>query len=148
MLTAPEVMPLVLQACPSFSTVWSSLQHDDLHVDEDGNRLHYADAAEVARHLVARFQAGAWDELRACFHVIERLHLEGDPYVRELATIGYLEDIQNAAEREQIVGGATAFVPFLGVESARWWRGLSGFWAGEEPHVRAVDSTEDGSGSR
>ncbi|HEX8488768.1 MAG TPA: hypothetical protein VF642_09520 [Propionibacteriaceae bacterium] len=56
---------------------------------------------------------------RGAGDVFERLHLQGDPYVRELATIGYLEDLQNAAQREQIGSGSTPFVPFLGVESAR-----------------------------
>lgn len=79
---------------------------------------------------------------RCPFDVIERLHLEGDTYVRELATIGYLEGIQNAADADQIGGGATALEPFLGAESARWWQGLNAFWTGAAPYVRTADPTD------
>ena len=138
MITRDDVMPLLLAACPSFATTWAGdLEHDDVHVDEDGTRLHHLDAGVFATHLVALHRAGEDDEVRAAFAVIERLHLEGDPYVRELATIGYLEDVEGdvASHPEDLA----FFDSVLGPESARWWRGLRAFWAGRAPSVTATD---------
>jgi len=42
-----------------------------------------------------RNAAGDRDEFPAVFGVIDDLHLRGDQYVCELATIGFLEDLQN-----------------------------------------------------
>ncbi len=39
--------------------------------------------------------SGRTDTFGKVFTLIERLHVEGDEYVRQLATIGYLEDLQN-----------------------------------------------------
>lgn len=61
------------------------------------------------------------------------MHTDGDAYVAKLATIGYLEGIQNAAGHAGLDPGV--FVTYLGAESARWWRGLDKFWAGLHPTV-------------
>ncbi|MCB0994624.1 MAG: hypothetical protein KDB21_06015, partial [Acidimicrobiales bacterium] len=71
------------------------------------------------------------------FAVIERMHTDGDAYVAELATIGYLEGIQNMVGHAGV--DPAVFVPYLGPESARWWRGLDRFWAGEHPTVEPND---------
>lgn len=137
MITRDEVMPLLLAACPSFASTWADLEHDDVHVNDDGTRLHYLDASMFATHLVELHRSGRDDEVRAAFVVIERLHLEGDPYVSELATIGYLEDVEGdvAAHPDELA----FFESVLGPESARWWRGLQAFWTGRAPLVRATD---------
>ena len=133
-ITCDEVMPLLLVACPSFGPTWSSdLERDDVHVNEDGTRLHYLDAGVFATHLVGLHRSGADDEVRAAFAVIERLHVEGDPYVRELASIGYLEDLQGDVRAHP---DDHAFVEsVLGPESAARWRGLRAFWSGRAPFV-------------
>ena len=43
-------------------------------------------------------QADEWTDIE----VIERWHLEGDDYVREAATVGLLEDLQNTNEVDPI----------------------------------------------
>jgi hypothetical protein len=97
----PEaVMPLILQATPSFEPVWADLVEEN--ADEQG-RLYNLDAAAVARHLVGLLERGVTDELTAALGVIERLLTEGDAYVQELARVGYLEDLQNAAARSPTV---------------------------------------------
>jgi hypothetical protein len=65
--------------------------------------------------------------------VIERLHVEGDPYVREAATIGLLEGIQNVWGNNGV--DPELFFPFLLPESVRWWKSLNKFWNGESKHV-------------
>lgn len=138
MITRDDVVPLLLAACPSFAGVWSTLEHDPLVVEDDGSRLHYLDAARVADHLVALLVAGERDQVAAALAVVERMHLEGDPYVRELATVGYLEDLQNVADRHPACERGQ-LEPLLGPESLRWWRGLDAFWSGGAPAVLPRD---------
>jgi hypothetical protein len=104
---------------PTFVTATGARSIDETH-------------AAVARHLVDLLERGIADELAATLGVIERLHTEGDAYVQELATIGYLEDLQAVAARSLTVE-PDDFVPLLGPESRRWWRGLNAFWSGEAP---------------
>lgn len=134
-ITADDVPGLFAAALPTWPA--GDGGEDDLHVDDDGTRLHYLDAAERARHLVERLAAGAMDEVEAAFALIERMHVEGDAYVRELATIGYLEDIQNGLLRAGVP--LAVIEPLLGPESVRWWRGVEAFWRGEAPAVLPVD---------
>ena len=70
------------------------------------------------------------------FEAIERLHLEGDEYVREAATIGALEGIQNVAGNDGI--DPEEFVIYLRPESLRWWGQLNEFWEGRIPYVGAT----------
>jgi len=69
----------------------------------------------------------------AVARVIERLHVEGDGYVREAATIGLLEGIQNAWSNNTV--DPESFVPHLLPESLRRWRSLNDFWSGESTSV-------------
>ncbi|MCP3974170.1 MAG: hypothetical protein GY720_06730 [bacterium] len=132
-----EVMPMLLAACPSFLDQWAELRDDPCHLNDDGSRLLYLDAGYFARHLVETYKAGHLDELAATFTVIERLLIEGDDYVEELAAIGFLEDIENFAGH----GGVDpkVFEPFLLRASWRWWRGLERFWSGSQPVAEPFD---------
>lgn len=137
MLHPDEVVPLLLAAVPSFADAWRDLEHDPIHVDEEsGERLHYLDAGEFTRHLAVLQRRGATEELQRAFAVIEVLHVDGDHYVQELATIGFLEGIQSAASHADDVS-ASDFERYLGPVSQRWWSGLDEFWAGRAPTVQA-----------
>ena len=67
--------------------------------------------------------------------VLERLHLEGEGFVKELATIGILESIQNVWGHTET--GPKVFCRFMLPESKKWWNELNDFWAGKIPHVGA-----------
>ena len=139
MVGRDDVMPLVLEAVPSFSEQWSEIKDDPMFLDEAaGRRLHYIDAAWFAPHVVGLQRSGATGELTRLFQVIEMLHTDGDDYVKELATIGYLEGIQTACSHTADVR-QEEFEPYLGPESRRWWRGLKAFWSGKIPIVQARD---------
>ena len=126
MLSADDVRPLLVAAVPAFQG------------PADGDGLPYVDAAAFAAHLVGRFVAGDEGDVAAGCAAIERLHVEGDDYVRTLATMGYLEDIQNASLRAGL--DLDRWLPFLGAESLRWWRCLIASWSGEvPPPVRPMD---------
>ncbi len=91
--------------------------------------LLYVHLGRFARHLVRQKQLGNDAEFAEVFGVIERLHSDGDPYVREAATIGLLEGIQNVARHGTL--DPETFLPYLGTESARWWQKLNNFWDGD-----------------
>lgn len=126
-----EVMPLLRAACPSFEERWRA--HVSSNVYEEG--LLYLDLAELAHHLVELMRAGTTTELPAVFEVIERLHLDGTDAVKEAATIGLLEDLQNLAQQAGL--DVDRFAAFLQPESSRWWAEVAAFWRGEIPYVGA-----------
>ncbi|HAP78078.1 MAG TPA: hypothetical protein DCR14_18590 [Acidimicrobiaceae bacterium] len=144
-IRARDVMPLLLNAAPSFLSTWYGIEDDHLSLDVPGGRLHYLDAGAFARHVIEIHRGNNRRWLQNAFDVIERMHTDGDVYVAELATIGYLEGIQNIAGHAGV--DPEVFVPYLGPESLRWWRGLDRFWAGEHPTVEPNDDEPSGPGA-
>src|SRR5882762_6362892 len=80
MITKPQVVPMLLDACPSFRPVWEE------HLHDNGEEVLYVALGDFARHLLELFQAGTTEAFPGVARVIERLHVEGDPYVREAAS--------------------------------------------------------------
>jgi hypothetical protein len=71
------------------------------------------------------------------------MHIEGDRYVQELATIGFLEDLQNTNMHP--TGSSPAdFVPFLSPLSRWWWDEVKLFWEGTIPYVGGSGRTKPG----
>lgn len=114
MITQDEVMSLLLEACPSFADRWQ--EHRSVWGDE---HLLYLDLGEFAHHLVELSRSDLTDEFPAVFAVIERLHVEGDAFVKEAATIGLPEGMQNIAGHSGVE--SELFVAYLGPVSAQWW---------------------------
>jgi hypothetical protein len=133
MITKEQVMPLFLQACHSFNERWE--EHRAFYDDED---LLYVDLGEFAHHLVELHKTNQISEFPAVFEVIERLHLEGNAYVKEAATIGMLEGIQNVGGNSGV--NPEDFSDYLKPESAKWWRQLNDFWNGKIPYVVATQN--------
>jgi hypothetical protein len=131
MITKEQVMPLLLNACPSFSKRWE--EHRDFY---EGKELLYVELGEFAHHLVELHKANRIEEFPVVFKVIERMHLEGDHYVKEAATIGMLEGIQNVAGNSGLE--PEEFVQYLKPESFKWWRQLNDFWEAKIPYVGAT----------
>jgi hypothetical protein len=129
MIEQSEVGPLLVEACPAFAEEWRS------HVAEHGNDLLYVAAGDFARHLLLVHQRGEVAPLVAAARVIEQLHREGSPWVKEFATIGILEGVQNVWSNNQV--DPERFAEHLLPESQRWWRGLNKFWSGQASVVRA-----------
>jgi hypothetical protein len=131
MITREQVMPLLVDACPSFTEKWKEQQA--LFPDEP---LLYLDLAEFARHLIELHANAQTQELALVFEVVERLHFEGDHFVKEATVIGLLEGIQNNVGDKGIA--PEAFIIYLKPESKRWWRQLNDFWSGKIPYVGAT----------
>ncbi len=123
MITKDQMIPLLLEACPSF-------QADvDAHRSDYGEEIPYVLLGDFVHHLLYLFRQHQADKLRAVARVIERLHVEGDSYVREAATIGLLEGIQNVWSNQGVE--PEVFVPYLLPISAKWWQSLNDFWDGK-----------------
>jgi hypothetical protein len=126
-ISRDQMIPLLLEACPSF-----------LHVLEEhrqyyGEEIPYVVLGDFARHLLQLHQQHQTEDFPAIAQVIERLHVEGDQYVREAATVGLLEGIQNVWGNE---GAAPElFVRYLLPESAKWWQSLNDFWSGKSKFI-------------
>jgi len=127
-ITKPEMMPLILEVCPSFESKWRAFL--DYWGDESEPPLYLA-LSDLARHLIdmlARDDVATFPEV---FAVVERWHIEGVPYVAEAASIGLLEDLQNTGLHTSTT--PEQFRPYLLPESAKWWDRLNEFWEGRKP---------------
>lgn len=122
---------MLLETCPSFRTRWTA------YVAESGydESLLYVHLGKFARHLVELLKAGSTAEFAAVFNAVEGLHVDGDEYVREAVTIGFLEGLQNVAGHAGI--DPESFAPYLRSESMKWWAELNGFWSGQGPRAGA-----------
>jgi hypothetical protein len=124
MITKEEMVQPMLAACPSFIPTWREFIAE-WKDDRAGPPLYVA-LGDLARHLVELLQQGKTEQFDAIFDVVERWHREGEHYVREAATVGLLEGIQNAAEYRGV--DPSVFEPWLRPESKRWWDKLNLFW--------------------
>lgn len=123
----------MLSACPSFEPTWREFAQDaERSPNEDP--LYYVLLGDLARHLLALQAAGSTDELPAVFEVVERWHTEGDYYVKEAATIGLLEGIQNNASHRDFDTGV--FETWLKPETKKWWLKLNRYWDGDIEALR------------
>jgi len=116
----------LLVADPSFQARWAEFVAE--WSDEPELPLYLA-LTSLARHLLGRLEAGDTVGFDRVFAVVEQWHTSGDAYVREAASIGFLEELQTLS------GGsgkrAVTVEPWLGPESRRSWDRLDRFWAGE-----------------
>lgn len=125
MIAKDDMMGVLLDVCPSFAPQWEAFQ-DEWREAADDLPL-YLVLADFARHLIGLLERGETAGLPALFAAVERLHVEGEHCVREAATVGLLEALQNhnlhknGTDPEQ-------FRPYLGSDSARWWDKLYRFW--------------------
>jgi hypothetical protein len=123
MITKLDMMDSMLEACPSFRPQWDKFL---VEWNSDDDKPLYLALAGLARHLIQKLATGDVDSLSTAFAVVERWHKEGDSFVREAATIGLLEDLQNENLHESTT--PMEFEPFLLTESAKSWKEVDLFW--------------------
>lgn len=113
---------MLLEACPSFREALAE------SIRWNGEEFLYTHAGVLANHLLERHRAGDERALASAGAFIEMLHVEGDSYVQNLGTIGFLEGIQN-----HWAGALAAeeFKPYLGPVSTKAWEDLNDFWDGK-----------------
>jgi hypothetical protein len=96
--------------------------------------LPYLLAGAFIRHLASLNVQGRREEFGAVFDLFERLHTEGDSYVSELATVGFLEDLGNG-NMHRNGSKPEDFEKYLRPESRWWWEELELFWSGKIPYL-------------
>jgi hypothetical protein len=123
MIDRTEMIPLLVEACPSFGPPWRKFRAEWANESE---LPCYIAIGEFARHLSTVLASGNEDVLRNVFDVVERLILEGDPYVQEAAVVGVIEDLQNS----NLHSGTKPdqYLPYLLPQSRRWWTKVEAFW--------------------
>ncbi len=130
----------MLEADPSFDGKWQEFCDEYSHVPE---QPYYLALSELAMHLVDRIQSGDVANMAEVFNVVERWHVEGDRYVREAASIGLLEGIQNLLGgngRNRTPNSVNAHIEqWLGPESLKWWVKLDRFWDGDKTALQYDD---------
>ena len=128
-----QVIDLFLHACPSFesSEHWRTYDAD---WGQEREQPLYLFASSLVLHLAELNAAGHREEFADVFAVIDRMHTEGDRYVRELATIGLLEDLQNT-NFHPTGSDPSDFVAFLSAVSRWWWDEVELFWEGKIAYV-------------
>jgi hypothetical protein len=124
MILREQVIDLLLEACPSYRARWEAYRAAPVFDAE----LLYVNLGDFADHVVDLLERGERAELSAVIEALERLHVDGDDDVKEAATIGLLEGIQNVAGHRGVP--TKRLEEGLGVETRRWWYSLDAFWSG------------------
>jgi hypothetical protein len=126
-ISKDEMMDGMLQACPSFRPDWDAFLEE---WRSDADKPLYLALGALARHLIAMLATEDTAGLVAAFEAVERWHLEGDAFVREAATVGLLEDLQNDGLHQST--SPADLERFLLPESLKWWRKVDRFWRNGE----------------
>jgi hypothetical protein len=99
-------------------------EYQDRWPDEDRNTFN--DMAVIAHYLVDCYERGALAEFPAAFSVLEQCLAQGDMQVRDAATIGVIEDLQNIASHRSFA--PKAIEPWLQPLSRTAWEKLAASW--------------------
>ncbi len=124
MIYKEQMMPLLVEANPEFKPEWEAFvkywgnESDELPL--------YLSLGDYSLHLIEKLSSGETENFSQVFEVVERLHLEGEHYVKEAATVGLLEGIQNVMLNRNME--PERFRSYLQPETLRWWDKLYDFW--------------------
>lgn len=124
-----QIEGLITKACPSVMTSQDFRQWKEAWTKET-EPPYYLLASSLVRHLTHLNSLKKYDEFPELFALIEELHLRGDQYVNEWATVGILEDLQNT-NLHPAGSAPDDFVRFLGPVSKWWWEEVNLFWNGQ-----------------
>ena len=113
----------ILEISDGFRPIWNEYLEE---WKDDDELPQYLALGDLARYISSLISESKDEEIKKIFSVIERWHLEGDSYVKEAATVGILEDLQNT----NVVGvGVPEKVElYLLPESKKWWLKVYEFW--------------------
>ena len=125
MITKEEMFTPILAACPAFQAEWELFLEE--RQDTSEGSPYYLALSELARHLIGLLERNETEAIGAVFRVVEDWHLKGDQFVREAATVGLLEDLQNTNLHQ---GGTKPddFLPYILPETKFWWLKVVDFW--------------------
>ena len=110
----------------------------DFTIDEVDEGLPYCVAGSFAFYLLEAYKNNDADTLVLAGKFIEELHSYKDEEIDNLATIGYLEGIQNVWGNNSI--NPEEMVKYLGSISQKWWIKLNRYWDGDVNALRESGS--------
>ncbi len=110
----------------------------EFEIEFDDIDLPYIIAGAFSRYLLLCYKEKKILELQKGLDFIELLYLNGNSQVKEIATIGYLESIQNVFLNNDI--NPENIFNMLGKESKKCWNQLNKFWNKE---IDVVEQTID-----
>jgi hypothetical protein len=123
-ISRTEMLPLLVEASPEFKPTWREFLAE--WSEEPGPPPHYLALSDFARHLSGVLAREDEATLQRVFAAVERLIIDGDPYVNEAAIVGLLEDLQNTNLHDRTT--PEQYERFLLPQSRRWWEKLKAFW--------------------
>lgn len=123
MISRTEMFDPLLKISEGFRQIWGKFVEE---WGSDKELPQYLALSCLARYISKLILESKEAELKGIFNVIEHWHIEGDDYVKEAATVGILEDLQNT----NVVGlGVPEKVEtYLLPESKKMWIKVSDFW--------------------
>jgi len=101
----------------------------DFVIDDYALGLPYCVAGSFARYLLDAYNNNRIDTLVLAGKFIEGLYFFKDEEIDNLATVGYLEAIQNVWGNNST--DPEEMVKYLGGTSQKWWTRLNRSWNGE-----------------
>jgi hypothetical protein len=119
-----EVMPSLLSAYPEFQEAWHAYTTSDLH----GPGEPYNDIAQLASFLVSRQRASETKGFDRLFEAVECMLRTGPQAVRELLTVGLLEDVQNISLNNSVA--LPPWEQWLGPTTREAWTKIGEMWNG------------------
>jgi hypothetical protein len=125
MIGKEQMVPMLLAACPSLREAWEASAAEWGGGPSPGVYIEFGDFVALFLEAYARGDSGC---AQAVFDTVETFLSEGDSEIREYATIGFIEAVQNQASRKTF--GAEAFLPFLKPRAQAAWKELDEFWQG------------------
>ncbi|MDO8635002.1 MAG: hypothetical protein Q7R34_01980 [Dehalococcoidia bacterium] len=115
-------MPAILTVAPGFKSRWE--KHLKSWAGEPAGI--YNDIAEFAHYVVDSYDTNQTAWYHGFFDLIERMIAVGNEHMKELATIGFLEDIQTISSWKPHKG--QIFVQYLGPKSKEAWVSIDELW--------------------
>jgi len=117
-------MSILIEASPSFENEWVDFQEEWKYEKEKAP--YYLILGDFARHVKKLYELKEEELLNEIFRAVERLHTEGNSYVIEAATVGFLEALQNISATQK--GRASVYEKYLLPETEFWWKKVNKFW--------------------
>jgi hypothetical protein len=109
-------------------------------IDDIDEGFPYCVAGSFAFYLLEAFKSDSVNTLASAGAFIENLYSYKDDKIDNLATVGYLEAIQNVWGNNEV--DPDEMCKYLGEESKKWWIELSKFWNGQIQYLGETYTNE------
>lgn len=129
-ITQSNVLDTIAASCASFRPAVEAFQTE--YQDMPNHILPiYMLMGDLVLECSKQLREGPDNEIKKLFELVELWINDGDKYVRELAIVGFIEDMQNS--NLHVDTRPEDFERFLGPASAIFWNKVNRFWSHREP---------------